>query len=518
MPRVPSPDYTGRDYDSSLERLQNLVVSIWPKWTDFNKPGFGNTILRCIAFMMDVVSFISDSWARESLPTKARLRSSIQSHVKWIGYELSGRSAASLDVTLSLPNGAHGEDITIPTGTIFRVPSATNPIEFQLVSDVVISAGDTTETGRAEHSEFATDIEISTGLPDQVYKMSQSPFVSTTSEFPESMFIEADDGVYGRVENFQTSESTDKHFTVEVDDNERAVVRFGNGVKGKIPEGQIDFVYLVGGGLEGNIEANTLIEIQDDIVDALGVSVDVEVTNPSSASNGDDPESLANAKQEAPASLRVLNRSIAREDYEITARLVPGVLDCLALSADQSSLIREGSLVGYIVAKGDKTRSGKYRPAAPSTSLLESVEDAWKTLRERSMYVRTRAVGDGGGFLFTLDVECAVYLSELSNSSTGEDIFDALDDFFAIADEDGVLEEDNTFGYKLKDASGNPSPLVIWSDVFNVIRDLPGVRKIDPNGLSLNGVVGDAILPYYGLVQLGTVTITNAEDGTAVYP
>lgn len=67
----------------------------------------------------------------------------------------------------------------------------------------------------------------------------------------------------------------------------------------------------------------------------------------------------------------------------------------------------------------------------------------------------------------------------------------------------------------VKDADGNPSGEVAWSDVFNVIRDTEGVRKIgDLHGdLKLSGLPADVKLAIKEFPVLGTVTLVNGDTG-----
>lgn len=521
--RLPAPDYTGRDYSSALTRLQRLVQSVFPQWTDFNKANFGNMLLRCMAFIVDILSKYTDFAATESLPEHAKLRRSVQSHGRWIGYKLSGRKAAQAAVTFTLTDGAIANDVTIQAGTLIRVSDPTNPIEFQLLADVTITAGQTSATGTVEHSENVPDEETSTGGPNQVYRLSQEPYIEG------SMEVIAADGVYTVVENFLQSEHDDRHCTVEVDDDERPLVRFGNGIDGKIPEGDIDFEYKVGGGLEGNVEQNTITDLVDSVVDALGTAVSIGVTNAAAAVDGDDPETLAKAKQQAPAELRVLNRCIAREDYEITARDIPNVATCLFLTSEDTILIREGEGVGWVLAKGTRLDNGSFEVAAPSASLLREVEAAWRNLKPKPLGFYTRALGDTASNIVLVNIVATVHLNsnadktvQVSGQPTniGNDIFTALREYFAVVAADGSLAQNEgvDFGFNIKKADGTPVSELAWGTVFDIINDVGGVRKIDCDKLLLNGAGDDVPLRFWDFPILGTVLIIDADDNSQLYP
>lgn len=521
--RPPAPDYSGRDYSSALIRLQRLVQSVFPTWTDFNKANFGNMLLRCMAFMIDVISKYTDFMATESLPEHAKLRRSVQAHTRWIGYTMSGRKAAQVPLLFTLEDGAISNDVPIQKGTIIRVSDLINPIEFQLLEDILIPAGSTQVIGTVENSENAEDNETSTGQPNQIFRLTQSPFIQ------ESLEVVADNGVYDVVENFLLSTSTDRHCTVAIDDNERLLVRFPDGINGKIPEGAIDFQYKVGGGFGGNVEPGTITDIVDSIVDSLGNSVSVSAINTVKAEGGDDPETIEHAKQQAPAELRVLNRCVAREDYEISARDVPGVATCLFLTSDDTVLIREGEGVGWVLAKGNELEDGSFEVAVPSDALLRLVEAYWRETKPKPTGFYARAVGSNGGSILPVDVVVNVHLSKSADKTVplpgqptniGLKIYNALRQYFAVVSADGSLanNEGIDWGYNIKNSDGSPVSELSWSTIFNLIGSIEGVRKINCDDLTLNGEGSDVSLKLWEFPILGNVLIIDSSDNSQLYP
>jgi hypothetical protein len=59
---------------------------------------------------------------------------------------------------------------------------------------------------------------------------------------------------------------------------------------------------------------------------------------------------------------------------------------------------------------------------------------------------------------------------------------------------------------------------IAWSDVFNVIRDIPGVRKIDDGlgNLSMNGESDDLVIPPERFPLLNSVVVIDAATGAAL--
>jgi len=116
----------------------------------------------------------------------------------------------------------------------------------------------------------------------------------------------------------------------------------------------------------------------------------------------------------------------------------------------------------------------------------------------------------------TIDIIAMIWLRENYVASTVKaDIQTALTNFFAPMNADGTPNDDIDFGYNYQDADGLPAGEIAWSDIFNVIRDRPGVRKLDQS-MKLNAAVDDVSIANWQFPALGTVTIINGATGTAI--
>lgn len=116
-----------------------------------------------------------------------------------------------------------------------------------------------------------------------------------------------------------------------------------------------------------------------------------------------------------------------------------------------------------------------------------------------------------------INVSARVYLQQGHPPATARDAIRAnLEAMFQISMPDGTPNKQVEFGFNVKDANGNPSGEVAWSDVFNVIRDTPGVRKIgDMHGdLKLNGLPADVKLGIQEFPALGSsIMLINGDTG-----
>jgi predicted phage baseplate assembly protein len=130
-------------------------------------------------------------------------------------------------------------------------------------------------------------------------------------------------------ESLAFSREGQKDFAIEIDEDDRATVIFGDGVLGAIPApGSIIKVsYRVGGGSQGNVLPDTI----QTIIDAPELLLlGSQVTNPMPATGGAERESIEHAVSHAPQVFRSLKRAVTAQDYEALALDFKGVGKVLA--------------------------------------------------------------------------------------------------------------------------------------------------------------------------------------------
>jgi len=164
-------------------------------------------------------------------------------------------------------------------------------------------------------SHLDSPLGSSTGLANQRFPLSKEYFVSESEE------VSVDGTLWTRVENFLGSVATDRHYTIELGENDRATVVFGDGVNGRIPPlgvGNISADYRWGANYDGNVGANTVV------VDKTGLTFINKLWNPRlgtgwSEAQGANEASLERAKIEGPASLRTKDVALGPADVEVLA-------------------------------------------------------------------------------------------------------------------------------------------------------------------------------------------------------
>ena len=119
----------------------------------------------------------------------------------------------------------------------------------------------------------------------------------------------------------------------EIDDDGRAILRFGDGVNGRDPPGQeFEIAYRVGNGSAGNVGADRIVQVLQTRIDPDGNEQVSSLPgahgrNPLPASGGTDQEDVQQVKLLAPSAIQTdLLRAITPEDYaKLAEQLEPEV-------------------------------------------------------------------------------------------------------------------------------------------------------------------------------------------------
>ncbi len=111
-------------------------------------------------------------------------------------------------------------------------------------------------------------------------------------------------------------------FVVEVEDDGRARLRFGDDDNGKRPDSDTRFTasYRVGNGVSGNVGAQAIAHIVGTAVGSFNI-----VRNPLPAAGGVDAEDIEAARRDAPQAFRTQERAVTPADYAAAAERRPEV-------------------------------------------------------------------------------------------------------------------------------------------------------------------------------------------------
>ncbi len=172
----------------------------------------------------------------------------------------------------------------------------------------------------------------SASTPNQTFTLKQSPvtYVQAATPTGRQSTLEVKVSGVGWTEVptlYQQKPSASVFSTLNQFDTTTDVL-FGDGVEGAtLPTGQnnLQANYRIGSGTAGNVDAGTLTTLVDR---PLGVS---GVTNPQSATGGQDPQSIGDIRTNAPQTVLTLGRAVSIADYQSFASTFAGISKAYAI-------------------------------------------------------------------------------------------------------------------------------------------------------------------------------------------
>jgi hypothetical protein len=181
---------------------------------------------------------------------------------------------------------------------------------------------------RATHGETVYEVLGSGSAAEahQRFELKKPPLTYVSASSPSgtlSTLIVRVNGVQWQEEpSLYGLDTRSQSYIVRIDDDGTTNLVFGDGKNGaRLPIGveNVTAVYRSGIGLEGAVGAGSLTLL---MTRPLGVR---SVTNPLSASGAESPETLSDARQNAPVTVLTLDRIVSLRDFENLARSFAGI-------------------------------------------------------------------------------------------------------------------------------------------------------------------------------------------------
>lgn len=314
-------DYLTKDYEGFLQYMKSKISTHLPEWTDNSETDFGIVMLELLSYGLHILSYYQDKSFNESFLSTAKTRKSVVNLCRFLGYELEDQQPAK--ATLTFTKEDINTEITVPTGyKVSTNPSLGQQIIFETNSALTIPVG--TLTGQVEATQGVTYENVligkGTGVAGQRIII-PVPYIYLFDNVLNSTAITIGTGdienltYWTKVDNFLTSESSDKHFVARITSNYLAEIIFGDGTSGELVTtgSNIYSTYKISNGIQGNVAASKLTFLYDDI---SGIA---SVINSNPASGGTDYESIDNAKKYATSQFFAAERCVTKYDVAACA-------------------------------------------------------------------------------------------------------------------------------------------------------------------------------------------------------
>ena len=233
-------------------------------------------------------------------------------------------------------------------------------------------------TMTVEHAESVTDVPLgaSEGVAGQTFRLGRPPVLLDGE--PPVVEVSSPEGWqrWDVVEHFGRSGPDDRHVRVDATTGEflfPPVLRESDGTLracGAVPPkgAQVRVArYRTGGGPAGNVARGAISVLRS------SVPYIARVTNREAARGGVAGETIDNAKLRAPETLRMQERAVTAEDYEIIARqAAPSVrrVRCLPVRDGEPGAVRVLVVPDAVPDEGDRLR---FEQLIPSDQVLATI-------------------------------------------------------------------------------------------------------------------------------------------------
>lgn len=194
-----------------------------------------------------------------------------------------------------------------------------SPFQFSASSAVLLG-----NVALASHGETVTDEVLGDGTASaafQKFELQKDPLTYIPSAKPggaeSTLRVKVNNILWTEVPSLFGRKPVDSVYTTRITDDGTVSVGFGDGRSGaRLPSGRGNVVvdYRVGAGLDGRVAAGSLRTPLD-----LPIGLK-SVTNPAEATGGADPESIEQARENAPTTVRTFGRAVSLRDFEDLVR------------------------------------------------------------------------------------------------------------------------------------------------------------------------------------------------------
>jgi uncharacterized phage protein gp47/JayE len=257
------------------------------------------------------------------------------------GYGRTG-TVVPIMANFALAPSIASDPMVMETVLVGGVDSTTDPAHtaFKLKSPLLncyerLSTTVNANVGLATAGSSVTDILGSgaAATADQTFSLRQSPLTYVQavnpSGYASTLKVQVNGVTWTAVPSLYNQPPTANVYTTVNQPGGSTIVMFGgDGAEGApLPSGQnnVQASYRIGSGTAGNVAASALVTLVDR---PLGVS---GVTNPLPATGGQDPQTIAGIKANAPQTVLTLGRAVSITDYQNFASSFAGIAKAYAI-------------------------------------------------------------------------------------------------------------------------------------------------------------------------------------------
>ena len=307
---------TELDFDDIKDNLK-VFLKAQTKFKDYDFEGSGmSVLLDTLAYNTHYLAFNANMAANEMFLDSAALRSSVVSHAKMLGYEVSSARApiASLNVFVT----SSADTLTMPAGTKFSTSVGKDSFSFVTISDITGNNDGGTVTFENisvyEGTYITSTYTVDTSSLGQRYLLTdnRSDINTLTVSVQNSITDTEVTSFYKATDITQLTSDSPVYFCQEAEAG-LFEIYFGDGIVSKaLNDGNIVTLKYV---VTNKAEANGVSSFTSP--SAIDGETAVSVQTVGRAIGGSEPESINSIKLKAPLDYAAQGRAVTIQDYGV---------------------------------------------------------------------------------------------------------------------------------------------------------------------------------------------------------
>ena len=314
---------TELDFDDIKENLKVFLKS-QTEFKDYDFEGSGmNILLDTLAYNTHYLGFNANMLANEMFLDSSVLRSSVVSHAKALGYEVSSPRASVATVNVTLTTSASTR--TMSAGTVFTTTVDGTSYQFVTVGDITA-----TNTGTSvpfdgvkiyEGSYVTTRYTVDSTDVDQKFTLADARADTTTLTVKvQNSSSDTTTTTYTKATDITQLSSSSTVYYLQETDSGLFEIYFGDGVVSKaLSDGNIVILQYV---VTNKDLANGASSFSSP--SSIDGETTITVTTVANASGGAEGESINSIKLNAPLDYASQGRAVTVDDYKTyTKKLFP---------------------------------------------------------------------------------------------------------------------------------------------------------------------------------------------------
>lgn len=311
----------GLDFDTIK---QNLITFLQNQsiFSDYNFTGSGlNVLLDVLAYNTGYLGYYLNMVANESFLDSAKLRESVVSIAKQLGYLPQSRHAAEaiINLIISPPNNSNPPaTLVIPQNTQFITSVNNVNYTFGTTVDYTVALNTNNNTYAlnnvtiVEGLPFTFTFTVDTTIPNQAFVIPNSNVdISTISVRVQNSITDTTITVFNQANDINTIDGTTAVYFLQEVNDEQYQIYFGDGILGQaLVNGNLIIVQYTACNADAPNLASTFVAAQP-----IGGYGNIAITTTQAAFGGAERETIESVRFNAPKSYQVQGRAVTVNDY-----------------------------------------------------------------------------------------------------------------------------------------------------------------------------------------------------------